>query len=262
MRRFLIFLICVFTASRAFAQTPPETTPEPNIAPKILIQMNTLNPWAIMMNDSMMNYNIPNFILYDNGVVLYYGVSADDPTQYQYYRVEVNEDVFMAQFDLTEFATFEDEYIETNLMDANTIYLTFYLPETGTDKTIQIYGYDIPDNLSAIINTLYEFAETPHADAQIFTPNYVRLHLVPTTDLVLIREEDMVDIDLQFLISDLMIAIELKNPETLEDGIELLVDYERFVAELEPLLGFDKPYIRTSRPQVWRYWIETIPFLP
>ncbi len=263
MRRFLIFLVCILMTNHAFAQTPsPETTPDPNPAPKILIQMNTLNPWAIMMNDSMMNYNIPNFVLYDNGVVLYYGVNPDDPTLYQYYRVEVDVEAFMTQFDLIEFATFEDEYIEKNLMDANSTYLTFYLPQTDTDKTIQIYGYDTPDSLQAIINSLYEFVQTPHEDAQLFTPNYVRLHLVPATDLALIREDDIVDIELQFLVEDLATTLELKNPDTLEDGIELLIDYERFVTELEPLLGFDTPYIRTSRPQVWRYWIETIPFLP
>ncbi|MCU0482275.1 MAG: hypothetical protein MUE54_13865 [Anaerolineae bacterium] len=210
----------------------------------------------------MLNYNIPNFVLYDNGLVIYYGESPEDEGEYQYYSVNVDVESVMEQFDLAEFATFEDEYIEQDLMDANTIYLTFYIPETDTNKTIQIYGYDMPDSLQTIINTLYEFVETPRDDAELFTPNYVRLHLVPATDVALIREDDMVDIDLLYLLEDLASALELKNPDTLEDGLELLIDYERFVAELDPLLGFDIPYIRTSRPQVWRYWVEIIPFLP
>jgi hypothetical protein len=263
MRHFLILFICFLTTGSVFAQTEsPETTPEPVTAPKIFIQMNTLNPWAIMSNDSMLNYNIPHFTLYDDGLLIYYGVSPENPNEYHYYSMTVDVELFMAQFDLNEFSTFADEYIEQNLMDANTIYLTFYIPQTDTNKTVQIYGYDIPNNLQTIINTLYEFVETPHDDAQIFVPNYVLLHLVPITDLALIREDEMVDIDLLYLLEDLAIALELKSSDALADGLELLIDYERFVAELDPLLGFDKPYIRTSRPQVWRYWVEIIPFLP
>ena len=118
-----------------FAQeATPEITPEAEIAPKILIQMNILNPWAIM-NRNMTEYNTTTFTLYEDGTVIYYAWDAET-RESNYYTVTIDADEFTAQFDLVELATLNDSHTEENLMDANTNILKIYIPETDDYKTI------------------------------------------------------------------------------------------------------------------------------
>ncbi|MCL4252529.1 MAG: hypothetical protein KJ043_01970 [Anaerolineae bacterium] len=255
----LILAMCIFllTFGGVFAQ---ETTPPAEIAPQILIQMNTLNPWAIM-NGNMTEYNTTTFTLYDDGTVIYYAWDADT-RESNYYTVTIDADEFMAQFDLAELATLDDKYTEENLMDASTNILKIYIPETDDYKTIDVYGYDIPDSLQLLLDTIWDFTRAEHEDALLWTPRFVWIHLFPETDLTFLDESLVADVELDFLFEEAFAGqVEMNTPETLEDGLKVMLWYDIYFAELAPLLD-GKMYIRTSRTQVWYYSVEVVSFLP
>ncbi|HRF94658.1 MAG TPA: hypothetical protein PLZ51_05685, partial [Aggregatilineales bacterium] len=84
MRWILALLISFCLTGSVFAQTPsPETTPPAYTPQKLLLEVNTFNPWAIMMDD-MTKYQVVTFSLYDDGLLIYYGVNPADDTDYNY----------------------------------------------------------------------------------------------------------------------------------------------------------------------------------
>lgn len=258
-----ILAICIFLVSfgGVFAQeATPETTPSAEIAPQILIQMNTLNPWAIM-NGNMTEYNTTTFTLYADGTVIYYAWDAET-RESNYYTVTIDADEFVAQFDFTELATLNDKYTEENLMDANTNILKMYIPETDSYKTIDVYGYDIPDSLKLILDTIWRFTRAEHEDAILWTPRFVWIHLFPETNLTFLDETLVADVDLNFLFYEAFAGqVQLNTPETVADGLKVMLWYDLYASELLPLLD-GKMYIRTSRSQVWYYSVEVVSFLP
>lgn len=259
----LILAMCIFllTFGGVFAQeATPETTPPAEIAPQILIQMNTLNPWAIM-NGNMTEYNTTTFTLYDDGTVIYYAWDAET-RESNYYTVTIDADEFMAQFDLAELATLDDKYTEENLMDASTNILKIYILETDDYKTIDVYGYDIPDSLKLILDTIWDFTRAEHEDAILWTPRFVWVNLFPETNLTFLDESLVADVSLDFLFHEAFAGqVQLNTPETLEDGLKVMLWYDLYASELLPLLD-GKMYIRTSRSQVWYYSVEVVSFLP
>lgn len=261
MRPILAMCIFLVTFGGVFAQeATPETTPPAEIAPQILIQMNTLNPWAIM-NGNMTEYNTTTFTLYEDGTVIYYAWDAET-RESNYYAVTIDADEFMAQFDLAELATLNDSYTEENLMDANTDILKMYIPETDSYKTISVYGYDIPDSLQLVLGTIWDFTRAEHEDAVLWTPRFVWLELIPETNLTFLDESRVADVELDFLFEEAFAGqVELTTPETLADGLRVMLWYDIYFAELAPLLD-GKIYIRTSRSQVWFYSVEVVSFLP
>ncbi|HRF94659.1 MAG TPA: hypothetical protein PLZ51_05690, partial [Aggregatilineales bacterium] len=174
----------------------------------------------------------------------------------------VDAQAFMAQFDMAELETLDDAYIEDGLMDATTTILEFYVPATDSYKTIEVYGYDNPDSIDALITIIYDFAETPHEDAVQWTPQYVFLHIVSVEGFNRIDERAVLDVEHAFLFDEALVAVELKSPEELLEGVDLILDYQIAAEKLLPLLTSDIMYIRTAPNRVWRYWAEIVPYMP
>ncbi|PJF29912.1 MAG: hypothetical protein CUN52_05970 [Phototrophicales bacterium] len=258
----LSILFVVIGAVSAHTATP-QPTPEPDTHPKILLQMSTFSPWAIMLNKDMTAYYVSLFTLYDDGQVFYYQESPNTLLEGQYYQITVDAQDFMSQFDLAELAVLDNEYIEKGLMDANTNVLKIYLPDTDSYKKIRVYGLTIPDALKRVFDTIFKFVTQPHDEAVVWTPRYVWLHLMPPTNQRTVEEQAIVDVDTQFLFEQAFAGqIEYQTPETLADGFSVLLHYDLYMTHLNPLLNWDKVRIRTSDTQLWRYWVEVVPFLP
>lgn len=261
MRILIALSLFLVVVGGVFAQeATPETTPEATVMPKMLIQMNTLNPWAIM-SGNMAEYNTTTFTLYDDGTAIYYAWDAETRESH-YYTVTIDADEFMAEFDLEVLATLDESYVQENLMDANTDILKIYIPTTESYKTISVYGYEIPDSLMLVLNTIWRFIRADHEEAVLWTPRFVWLHLFPETNLTFLDEALVVDVPLNFLFYDAFAGqVKFYTPETLADGFRVLLWYNIYADELMPLLD-GKMYIRTSRSQVWRYSVEVVSFLP